>query len=340
MAIGNKNKQKQSLVKLNKLFIDREKLQYDFKKHLSNVNNPDFNGLLLIYSGVGRAGKSSLLNQFETFLSQDEFVHYSFESKKFYDEKVAMVSALKTLRSRLTKQCKIEFPLFDKGCIYLAQKTNEFNSAEQQKVILKNSSTLRAFRNYLESLSQKSVVIAGIAEFVNTFAEDNDAILDLLDEFADTAVAFKAMKVFVGFLDRQITANADSARMAGDTDYAELINELKDLNEQDDDGSRMTEILPKLFAKDLSHWLNTHGAHLIIFLDAYEKLTGEEGGKKNTVRLSENRDVPADLLFKRRSAASTKAGNSWRNAFAFCTAGRISLPPPRLLISTTSPITA
>lgn len=130
---------------------------------------------------------------------------------------------------------------------------------------------------------------------MNTFAEDNDAILDLLDEFADTAIAFKAVKVFVGFLDRKMTANADRARMACDTAYANLINELKDLNEQDDDGSLITEILPKLFAKDLSHWLNTHGAHLIIFLDAYEKLTGEERGKKNTVCLfSENRDVPAD----------------------------------------------
>lgn len=151
MAIGNNNSPKQSLVKLNKLFIDREELQYEVKKHLCNVNNPDFNGLLLIYSDVGCVDKSSLLNQFETFLSKDEFVRYSFESKKFDDAKVATVSALKTLRARLTEKCKIEFPLFDRGCIYLAQKNNEFNSTEQQKIILKNSSTLQAFRKYLES---------------------------------------------------------------------------------------------------------------------------------------------------------------------------------------------
>lgn len=67
------------------------------------------------------------------------------------------------------------------------------------------------------------------------------------------------------------------------------------MNEQDEDGSLITEFLPKLFAKDLSHWLKTHGAHLIIFLDAYEKLTGKECGKKHSVRLfSENEDVPAD----------------------------------------------
>ena len=40
-----------------------------------------------------------------------------------------MLVTLKTLRASLTKKYKVEFPLFDRGCIYLTQKSGEYVSA-------------------------------------------------------------------------------------------------------------------------------------------------------------------------------------------------------------------
>ena len=49
---------------LNDDFIDREVQQYSFKRHLIETSRT--NGkFLLIYSGVGRVGKTSLLEQFK-----------------------------------------------------------------------------------------------------------------------------------------------------------------------------------------------------------------------------------------------------------------------------------
>ncbi|MBR3051158.1 MAG: hypothetical protein IKG61_06880, partial [Selenomonadaceae bacterium] len=92
----------------------------------------------------------------------------------------------------------------------------------------------------------------------------------------------------------QLAAREEKSRAEGDTDYGELRAELNERN-ADESAAPLRELLPRLFAKDLSYWLTAHDTNLIIFLDAYEKLTGEERGKKNYVRLiSENCDVPVD----------------------------------------------
>lgn len=101
-----------------------------------------------------------------------------------------------------------------------------------------------------------------------------------MSDMSNTSLVLKAGKYFVDFLDGIITAREEKARAEGDNIYGELLAELNKLNGEDAPAP-IREILPRLFARDLSFWLKAHDTNLIIFLDAYEKLKGEEQGKKN-----------------------------------------------------------
>ena len=79
-------KKKSIRVELNDDFIDREDHQYAFRRHLFNVKNSGIDGgILLIYSGVGQIGKTSLLKQFEKIIADEKFisVRYNFDSNEF-----------------------------------------------------------------------------------------------------------------------------------------------------------------------------------------------------------------------------------------------------------------
>ncbi|MBR0062144.1 MAG: tetratricopeptide repeat protein, partial [Selenomonadaceae bacterium] len=279
---------------LNDDFIDREVQQYSFKRHLIEVSR--VNGrFLLIYSGVGRVGKTSLLKQFEKIIVAGFYknficVRYNFDNNEFTQADDMLVT-LKTLRASLTKKYRAEFPLFDKGCIYLAQKSGEFVSAEQQRSVMKSSAVLRGFKAHLNSMKSKTDEAVTVTKILNNLF---DSTGEFLSDVSNTSLVLKAGKYFVDFLDGVIAAREEKARAKGDANYGELLAELNKLNGEDAPAP-VREILPRLFAKDLSYWLDENKKTLIIFLDAYEKLTGEEQGKKKYGRLiSKNRDVPVD----------------------------------------------
>lgn len=278
------------MVELTDDFIDRQENRYYFKKNLLDVQKRK---KFLIYSGVGRVGKTSLLKQFEKIIageSSEKFVRYDFDSNENLGA-VDMLTALKTLRASLTKKYRVEFPLFDKGYIFLAQKSGEFVSAEQQRTVMKSSAMLRGFKSHLNSLISKTDNAVITTKFVNSLF---DSAGEFLNDLSDTSVMLKVGKHFVNFLDAQLAAREEKSRAAGDTNYGELLAELNKRN-NDESAAPLRELLPRLFTKDLSFWLTANDTNLIIFLDAYEKLTGEEQGKKKFVRLiSENRDVPVD----------------------------------------------
>ena len=79
-----------------------------------------------------------------------------------------------------------------------------------------------------------------------------------------------------------------------DKRYGELINELE-IRKNAPQVSAVKELLPELFARDLSEWLIELKKKSIIFLDTYEILTGDETGIKRHERLVySDHDVSVD----------------------------------------------
>ena len=203
------------MVELTDDFIDRQENRYYFKKNLLDAQKRK---KFLIYSGVGRVGKTLLLKQFEKIIageSSEKFVRYDFDSNENLGA-VDMLTALKTLRASLTKKYQVEFPLFDKGIIFLAQKSGEFVSAEQQRTVIKSSAMLRGFKSHLNSLKNKTDEAFKTMKLVNSFF---DGAGELVGNMFQASLVLNAGKSFVNFLDAQLAAREEKARVAGDTDY-------------------------------------------------------------------------------------------------------------------------
>lgn len=308
-------------------FVDRDVQRYGFQKHLTAIKNSGVgDGLLLIYSGVGGIGKTLLFDQFKEMAgeSKKNFVLHDFKSN------TDMLAVLKALRKNLNDRYRMEFPLFDKGCIYLAQKNGEFVSNEQKKKILMDTAAFRWFKRNL-FIALNGLVLKNCSDYVTFVDKLTDKVSDTIGEsaaedlknflldavdasaylksstasFAECVqkifsgsveffVLVKALKPVLNFLESRIQKADEKERANGNEFYGEILIELEDRNVEDDP-AYIKELLPQLFAQDLSYWLNYTDTDLIVFLDTYEVLTGEELGRKKSVRLiSENRDVPVD----------------------------------------------
>lgn len=283
------------ILELNDIFVDREPQRHAFKRHLLDIQRTGINadGMVLIYSGVGGIGKTLLLNEFEKLSAaqRKKFVRYDFANGNN-----DLLTALKALRQKLAAEYQMEFPLFDKGCIYFAQKDG-FVTSEQIKAVLKSSSLFRSFREKISSADTANDVTAGAATIGDTILNDDGGIWDSLEALAQDVLEVtpfvKFAKPLLNFIDEIIARNEESERKQGNDAYRKIAEELKARNQKD--AAHVEEFLPTLFAQDLTFWLEKQNADLIVFLDTYEKLTGEEGGKTPLVRLrSENRDVPVD----------------------------------------------
>ncbi|MBR1645886.1 MAG: tetratricopeptide repeat protein [Selenomonadaceae bacterium] len=327
----------QPITELTPVFVDREVQRYSFQKHLTAIKNSGIgDGALLIYSGVGGIGKTLLFNEFQKMAGalNKNFVLHDFKSN------TDPVAVLKTLRKKLSDRYRMEFPLFDKGCIYLAQKNGEFVSDEQKKKILLDTAAFRWFkRNLFIALSgavinDKDDYITFVDKFSDKISEtigesNSEDLKDFLLELVETSthlkssvssvveylpkifsggvealVLLKALKPVLHLIENRIQRADENYRANGNEEYGELLRELEECNAEDDP-AYVKELLPKLFAQDLSFYLEEFNTDLIIFLDTYEVLTGEEFGKKKNVRLiSENRDVPVDWWVGELLAAS------------------------------------
>lgn len=282
-----------------KIFVDREQYTKTFNFHLLEAEIPAIskNGMLLTYSGVGGVGKSALLKQFEEIAKDKgkKFIYYDFKSGH-----TEMLQVLKDLRKKLCDDYDVEFPLFDKGCIYLAQKSGDFVTSEQQKVVLESSSLLRSFKKNFFKIGNANERMTGVAKIAKPFLEDtDDDILEFFQALAQGTLeanpALKFVKPMLDLIDKKQARHEEEARKEGNEDYKAVADELENLNEESN-SAFIEEFLPTLFAQDLSFWLEKNNTDLIIFLDTYEKLTGEESGKKKTVHLisEDNELVPVD----------------------------------------------
>ncbi|MBR4384201.1 MAG: hypothetical protein IKP64_11660, partial [Selenomonadaceae bacterium] len=291
-----------------KKFVDREIQRNAFDLYLSPRNRAGIgnDGVLWIYSGVGGIGKTVLFDEFEKLVKKygKKFVRHDF-----MDNGTNMVATLKALRKKLSENYQMEFPLFDKGCIYLARKSGEFVSAEQQKAVLESSSLFRSVKKNVSkafSLQDKSstAIKAGkaivdddiFAEGLETLGEGVQTVVEGITEITPI---FKLGKNVLDIFDKKIAEREQKARLKtanekGNTAYENAVKELEKRNAEDEP-AYIKEFLPTLFAQDLAFWLDENNTNLIVFLDTYEVLIGEERGDKKTVRLlSENRDVPVD----------------------------------------------
>ncbi len=285
------------------LFVDREIQRNAFDLYLSPMNRAgiDNDGVLWIYSGVGGIGKTVLFDEFEKLAKKydKKSVRHDFAENNGTN----MVAVLKALRKKLSKDYQMEFPLFDKGCIYLAQKSGEFVSAEQQKAVLASSSTLRSLKkNFSKAFSLQDKSSTAIKAGKSVIDEDifveglhtlGEGVQTVAEGITEITPIFKLGKGLLELLDKKIAEREEKKRIEkGNSAYGKIAAELEKLNAEDDP-TRIREFLPTLFAQDLSFQLDENNTNLIVFLDTYELLTGEERDAKKTVRLISG-DAPVD----------------------------------------------
>lgn len=278
----NQRKKENSMIEC---FVDRDNQLNIFKQHL-NAISPE-GSLLLFYLGTGGVGKTALIKELENTLlskvSKFKYVEYTFNSG------TDMLLTLNALRGTLKKKYKVEFPLYEKGCIYHYQKLGDIALSNVRiEETLNESLIIENAKKYLGSTLGK----LGDAQTLTKATEILTGIgIDVLKELNNTSTVLRAANVI---FDKWIEYRAEKALHDGDEIYSELISEL----EERKDASQMDavkEFLPELFARDLSDWLEENHTNLVIFLDTYEILTGDEKNIKLQAKLVyDNRDVPVD----------------------------------------------
>ena len=289
-----------------KFFIDRESQRETFKSNLGEIS-PE-GSVLIFYSGAGGVGKTALIEDLKNYLSTKKliykYVYYAFP------QVTDMLSTLNALKKTLIDQYAVTFPLFEKGCIQYYQKRGDMVSNQQIKETLNKSSILhQKFDSVIGKLDNANSV-AGV---VGNFVEDS---FGLIDDLADVTAIGKIAKLGIGELNKFITRRAQKAKENSDESYKAIIQELKERSNADS-AEPLREFLPTLFARDISDWTAENpNAKLVIFLDTYENLTGDEkDAKKHEKLVSVNRTVPVDwwletLLFETCGALWVIAGRS------------------------------
>ena len=80
--------------------------------------------------------------------------------------------------------------------------------------------------------------------------------------------------------------------------YKRFVAELRK-RESEFNPDAVKEYLPTIFAKDISYWLRAKDLYLIVFLETYENLTGDEKeSPRNEKLVYAGRNVPADWWLK------------------------------------------
>ena len=289
-----------------KIFVDREIQREIFKERLVEIS-PE-GSLLIYYSGAGGIGKTALLNKLQKYLDTKKqifkCVNYDFTTS------TDMLTTLNNLKKTLSDNHAVQFPLFEKGCILYYQKRGDMVSTQQIKETLNKSSILHKKVNEMVGTLDNVNAVAKIADTVN---EDG---INFLDELADATAIGKVARLGLNTFNKFITKRAQAAKENNDETYKEIVQELKERTSAPNPES-LKEYLPTLFARDISDWLAENPTFkLVIFLDTYENLTGDEKDiKKHEQLVSINREVPVDwwietLLYETSGVLWVIAGRS------------------------------
>ena len=190
------------------------------------------------------------------------------------------------------------------------QKRGDMVSTEQIRKTLNKSSILH--KNVTEFVGTLDNATA-VAKVVDTFSDDG---IEILGELADATAVGKVAKLGLSLFEQFINRRAQKAKESNDPTYKEIVQELNARNDETNAES-LKEYLPTLFARDISDWLAENpNFKLVIFLDTYENLTGDEKDIKQHEQLvSINREVPVDwwietLLYETSGVLWVIAGRS------------------------------
>ena len=275
-----------------KIFVDREPQRELFNEKLSSIRGTSNSDNFIYYYGAGGVGKTALLRELSKEQSSLKKIVYDFTSG------TDMFMVLNALRGILIKECQAEFPLYEKACIYHYQKTGDIaNNGVTIENVLRESSIIKLAQK-LEGITWKFGDAHTVGRAASSLFKRISSVISpddfqyILTELGETSTFLRASKIV---LDLFIKYNAKTED-AGNPDptYRKLADELERRNfaQQID---AVKELMPRLFAQDLSTWLAQNDTNLVILFDTYEKLTGIEGGVPRHEKLIYyNRDVSAD----------------------------------------------
>ena len=137
----------------------------------------------------------------------------------------------------------------------------------KKKDALLKTSSYRNFIRRWDSATYDNMLVRGV-EY---------AVKAVVNAHLQAVGVVKLLELFNEFL-----AKNDEKKRQQNEDYKELSDKPEEYKNNGDSGG-VSYLLPKLFAKDISCWLTEHNKNLIIFLDTYEILKGEEIGKNKIV---------------------------------------------------------
>ena len=296
MALMRKKEKSLPEISAKDLFTDRDIPRSAFLKSCMAFKQDRENASrrAIAWSGVGGIGKTALINFLQNAVETEK--NYSTLNLKYirYDfgqESTDPATALRTLRNMLAEKYDADFPLFDKGHLRYREKSGEYVTSEEINQILNTSHTFRKIKSKLESATATVDSVGTIGRFVS-------GLIDFTDQVTETSSVLKITKDAIKFFDSIVAKRAEEAKKKNDTEYAEIQNELAK-RESVPESYALMEYLPRLFARDLTDWLEETDSKLLVFFDTYEQLTEDENDAKKHIKLmSINRDVDADWWIK------------------------------------------
>lgn len=271
-------------------FVDREAQTETFSNTLNKLQSN--RGTVMYYAGTGGIGKSALIQKLEKFLISkidDETEKFKYGKFKYvsYDfateSSVEMLTVLTALWKKLSEYYQVKFPFFEEGLLSYYHKRDDFAGL----LNLENSSQGNTFfRNALNHLYTAN----SVGSVSKILFNGTSGLLDVVSgsiPFVQVAkecfhVAAKGIEEF------------QKIRLEHQPAYRSIVDELRK-REFESDPDAVKEYLPTLFAKDVSYWLLENNLTLVIFLDTYEQLTGDENNSKRHEKLIyAKRDAPVD----------------------------------------------
>lgn len=232
-------------------FTDRIKPQQAFWNCYQKVR--DEGSTIITYYGAGGVGKSSLLKKLmeevqtqksnQTLRENVAVMHYDFEND--FDTR----TILQNLKLQLMAE-GCEFPLFETGDFYYSLKTGNADETNPPKI-----------KSMMEKnfwLSKLKKHWSPIISTLDTFMPGIKAITTAMTIAGNLLVDYWRSKQMLDEEHEEINARLDEAKMS-------------------DNPNDICKILPELFARDVTDWLNDGETNkiLVVFLDIYEKLVNE-----------------------------------------------------------------
>lgn len=171
--MAKKIMRKQEIVRATRKFTDREQPRQVFfdKYDALKQQLPDVDEIYVItYYGVGGIGKSTLLRKLQEELQEKEktpyYLHYDFETSQ------DMKTSLQFMKTKLEKDYKFSFPLFDLALYAYSNKIGDTVERKEVQSYVEQSRTLSFIMDSIEDIP-----LIGMASKLVKLADSGIAVL-------------------------------------------------------------------------------------------------------------------------------------------------------------------